>query len=99
MREVIAAHMKCDERFSLRPYSGSMILFRAAKQPQWLGMSFDDPEMGWGGYVRGQIRICEIPGGHLEIFRGENLKGLVSALRRELAAPDHERIERAEAGG
>ena len=56
------------ERYRHRAYPGRVDLF-AANKPDWLGTDLDDPKMGWGSVVEGEIKLHPIPGNHLEIIK------------------------------
>ncbi|MCB0192755.1 MAG: amino acid adenylation domain-containing protein [Anaerolineae bacterium] len=58
-------HMSLWYRYEIKPYQGNVTLFRAEKQP--LGI-IPDPTLGWGGIIKGELEIHEIPGHRLGIL-------------------------------
>jgi thioesterase domain-containing protein len=58
-------------------YSGRLDLFRAAVP---LALEVADPLLGWGGLAEGGIVVHEIPGDHLSMNTGENLRSLAAEL-------------------
>lgn len=55
------AIVEAQRRYAPLPYSGSMVLFRAAQQPRGI---VPDPHLGWGGLPMGGITVFEVPGYH-----------------------------------
>jgi len=66
----IAGHSWEDVHYRYRPgaYEGRVDVF-AANQPDWLVPDFEDPTMGWGSVVGGELKVHHIPGEHMEIIK------------------------------
>ncbi len=67
-----------------RRFDGPVLLFKAAVGLNWPGAVFDDPKLGWGRWAD-EVRVTELPGTHLELFREANLQPMADELRRQLA--------------
>ena len=63
-----------------RPYPGTVDLFAAEKRDT-LGRDFEDPKMGWGSLVKGEINVHRIIGEHLEIIRPPSVNELATQIR------------------
>ncbi len=87
MKEVLAAHRRAGERYHVVPYPGSIALFRASQDPDWPATSFEDPRMGWGGYVEGGIDVRYVPGAHLEVLGEDHVDQLAAELEAALGEP------------
>jgi thioesterase domain-containing protein len=72
------------KRYAPRPYRGKVVLLRADEKPQWIGMSFDDPYMGWAGFVPGGILLRRLPVTHLGIVKEPHVSTLAEALRTSI---------------
>ena len=74
------------ERYQLRSYSGCADLFVLAERDGMSDSLFDpvlgeiDPELGWGRVVTGGVRVYQVPGKHLSIFREPNVSALAEKL-------------------
>jgi thioesterase domain-containing protein len=85
LRKVWAALRTAQTHYRpLRRFDGPVLLLKAAVGPDWPGAVFDDPLMGWGRWAD-KVRVTELPGTHLELFRDANLQPMADALRRQLA--------------
>jgi amino acid adenylation domain-containing protein len=60
---------------------GPLLLFVADKPVRWPATRMDDPAMGWGKWVRGRIDLVAVKGGHLEVFRSENVERMAREIR------------------
>jgi thioesterase domain-containing protein len=67
-----------------RKFAGRVILFKAAEVPAWAAAAFDDPDLGWGEWTTGGVERITIPGGHLDMFRENNLDSVAAMLRDRL---------------
>ncbi|HEV7333469.1 MAG TPA: amino acid adenylation domain-containing protein [Flavisolibacter sp.] len=67
------------KKYKLTPYEGSMYLFRAGKRVRYTA---DNQYLGWRPYVKGEIRIYDVPGIHSEIFAFENSRTTAAVLQR-----------------
>ncbi|MGQ4659062.1 amino acid adenylation domain-containing protein [Lysobacter sp. F6437] len=72
-----AAHLRAYQQYVVRPYPGSLVLFRADEQPAMLaGM----PALGWEELV-GAVQVVRVPGAHNVMVREHALsQGLADAL-------------------
>ena len=73
-------------RYRHRPYCGRVDLFAAEKRDM-LGLDVNDPTMGWGSVVKGEIKVHRITGDHLEIIRPPAVNELASQIRACLTDP------------
>ncbi|MEI8197445.1 MAG: alpha/beta fold hydrolase, partial [Phycisphaerae bacterium] len=67
-----------------QPYCGSIAIFQAGDTPDWIGNSFEDPNMGWTPLIQGQINSYRVPGDHLEIVRTPGVRVLAAHLRQTI---------------
>jgi amino acid adenylation domain-containing protein len=67
-----------------RKFAGRVILFKAAEVPAWTAAAFDDPDLGWGEWATAGVERITIPGGHLDMFRENNLDSVAAMLRDRL---------------
>jgi thioesterase domain-containing protein len=44
----------------------------------------EEPALGWGGLVAGEVRIIDLPGDHYSILRGDNAQRLADRFRELL---------------
>jgi thioesterase domain-containing protein len=59
------------------PYAGDVTLFRAAHRVQRTG---EEPALGWGGLVTGNLEVFTLPGDHYTLLR-EEAETLAGRLR------------------
>ncbi len=71
------------QTYTVEPYSGRVLLFRANRQPPG---ALPDPTLGWGPHVQGGIDVVETPGYHADIISEPRLRFMIDALRVRLAA-------------
>jgi thioesterase domain-containing protein len=64
LRRVSVAHEHALRTYRASAYDGSLHLFRAALQPDWEGVVFDDVTNGWGALARGGVEVVTVPGTH-----------------------------------
>jgi thioesterase domain-containing protein len=80
-------------KYKLANYPGQITLLHAQDKPDWLGTSFDDPQMGWGTFAKGGVEVLMIPGSHLEIVKYPAITTLARRLRAcLLARQDAQRV-------
>ena len=79
----IAGHSWNDVHYRYRPraYEWRVDLFTANKL-DWLGFDFDDPRLGWGSVVGGELKLHQIPGDHLEIIKLPLAKDVAVEIRK-----------------
>jgi thioesterase domain-containing protein len=76
---VLAANLAALRSYAPAPYSGRVVLFRAAERPAgWR----TDPALGWGGLVDGGLEICELDGDHDSVLQEPRVATLAAALAR-----------------
>jgi thioesterase domain-containing protein len=64
-------------RYTAKPYSGSLILFRAIDRDE---KDEYDYLLGWGGLARGGIEVFDIPGRHEDMGREPNIAALAKTV-------------------
>ena len=79
--ELSDRHMSLWRRYEIKPYQGNAALFKAEKQP--LGI-IPDPTLGWGGIIKGELEIHEIPGHRLGILSEPRVQITAAKLRTAL---------------
>ena len=87
----IAGHSWWDVGHRYRPaaYASGIHLF-AANKPECLGFDYDDPTMGWGSVVEGELKLHQIIGHHMEIIKLPLAKDLAVEIRKCLTTEDAE---------
>jgi amino acid adenylation domain-containing protein len=78
-------HTKAELAYEPQPYDGDLLLFYGERL-------YEDPELGWGGVVTGEIRTYAVPGNHdnnrqamvepYVAFVSERLKAHLGAMMR-----------------
>jgi FkbH-like protein len=61
----------CDQAwqaYRAKPLDGKIVLIRATRLPDRVGVSYDDPFNGWGGLASGGIDVRPIDADHLSLF-------------------------------
>jgi thioesterase domain-containing protein len=69
------------------PYHGELLLFRAtcgegADEPYI--KRYSDPLLGWGSRTTGNVRVCDIPGGHSSMLQEPNVHVLATRMQAYL---------------
>jgi thioesterase domain-containing protein len=66
-----------------KPYSGQLVLFRAAERNPFLETTFEASthDMGWAALSTGSLEIFEVPGDHLETLKTPNVKVMAKLLQ------------------
>jgi amino acid adenylation domain-containing protein len=93
MQAVLAAHGRAGAAYTDPSYPGPIALLRARVHPDWPATRFEDPQLGWAGFVTGPIDVREIPGAHLDVLGEHHTEPLAATLSAALAA--HEAARRA----
>jgi aspartate racemase len=78
---VAQAHLKADETYIPKTYSGKVILFQTEGDlipPE--GYSID-PQWGWGKFAGGGLEIYVVPGRHNSVFTDANIPAQAETLR------------------
>jgi amino acid adenylation domain-containing protein len=81
LRRVHRANLKASKKYTPKPYSGKIILFKAKHQTFY---HLDPDHYGWDDYARGGLQIHEIPGEHSRIFAPPNDKYFAKVLEETL---------------
>lgn len=79
--EVFQANMKAVVGYRPRPYSGHMVLVRAAQHATPMHA---DPVLGWGSWVSG-VEVQGVPSSHLELLQPPAVERVAAILARRLA--------------
>ncbi len=75
------ANTRADKQYVIRPYNGTVHLFRARNQTFYI----EDPvNYGWDKYALGGVIIHEIPGEHSSIFAPPNDQYFADILQQHL---------------
>lgn len=81
MRKVHRANSKADKQYVIKPYPGSVHLFKAQKQTFYL----ESPETyGWDRVAKGGVFVHVIPGEHSNTFAPPNDKYFANVLQQSL---------------
>ena len=76
MRRVRDINLMAGARYTVRPYPGSVTLFRAL-----YGDTSSLPEdLGWRAYAKGGVEIIQLPGDHGQVLAEPNVSHLARAL-------------------
>jgi amino acid adenylation domain-containing protein len=70
------------DQYKLQTYPGKISIFRATKQP--VGAK-NDPTLGWGKYVSGEIEVIDIEGSHNSMMREPHLSELVRKIEEKIS--------------
>jgi thioesterase domain-containing protein len=84
IRECGLAQCEAERKYHPLPYLGDLVLLRAEHNAEATDPRMDDPCMGWETLVRGRIHVCSVPGNHIGIFTGDNVRRLAAAMREFL---------------
>jgi thioesterase domain-containing protein len=88
MRAFRALMMSAISHYRPRTYSGTTVLLRAMDQPVGNAVSRLH-DLGWAPYLTG-FRIIDVPGNHMDMVEGAELRTTVAALETVLAEVDAE---------
>jgi acyl-CoA synthetase (AMP-forming)/AMP-acid ligase II/thioesterase domain-containing protein/acyl carrier protein len=80
-RQVLEAQLQAPSLYEPKQYEGSLVLFRAQRQPIFAA---HDPALGWGGLVRGGVDVRAIPGSHDDLFKQPSVRTLGEIIRSHL---------------
>jgi aspartate racemase len=84
IHRVMRANRNAGARYVFKRYPGRMVLFRALQRPSWPGMSFEDPQNGWGSVVEGGVEVVPIDGAHQWMFDEPAVQQVAESLRKIL---------------
>jgi hypothetical protein len=81
LRRVHRANRRANRNYVIRPYNGTVHLYKALKQTFYI----PDPEdYGWNRVAKGGVIIHEIPGEHSNTFAPPNDKYFADILQKSL---------------
>ena len=67
-----------------KTYSGRVVLFKA-KDDFSVSYKYDPPELGWRKFLDGELKIHEVPGGHLGILEEPHVQVVAEKLKHYLS--------------
>ena len=77
------AHVRAIAHHEFKPYSGSIMLLRAANRG-YEGVTslseIEDPTLGWGKLILGKLDICDVPANHLNMLLEPNVHEVARLL-------------------
>lgn len=76
--DVLEANLQASEDYIVRPYRGSMTLFRC--QVQDLD-HYLHPQLGWSNLVKGDVDVHDVPGSHFRMMKEPRVSGLAEKVR------------------
>jgi amino acid adenylation domain-containing protein len=79
-------HERARRRYELRPYNGSVLLFRASRQISGL---MADSDLGWKDVLTGELAVREVPGHQETMLLEPNVSYLAKELTAQLHAVQH----------
>jgi thioesterase domain-containing protein len=84
-------HEQARTRYELRPYNGTVLLFRASRQISGL---MADSNLGWKDVLTGKLAVCEVPGHQETMLLEPNVSYLAKELTAHLHAAQHSSVSR-----
>jgi aspartate racemase len=84
IRECGLAQCQAERRYCPRPYAGDIVVLKAENNVEATDPRAESPYLGWDTLVRGRIQVCPVPGNHMGIFTGDNVRQLAATMRRFL---------------
>ena len=81
MRSAYDINYVAVQNYTLRPYDGSLVLFRASYQGEEEG----EYDLGWSAIFKQGVEVHDLPGDHERIFLEPNIDTLANSLRDALA--------------
>src|SRR5450432_1530666 len=79
-KNVKKVNSRATANYQLKPYPGSLLLFRAAHRPIYNIFYKLDPTNGWGTLTGDRVRVIDIPGSHYSLLSPENASAAARAL-------------------
>jgi thioesterase domain-containing protein len=77
------AHLRAIAHHEFKPFSGSIMLLRAANRG-YEGVTslseIEDPTLGWGELILGKLDICDVPANHLNMLLEPNVREVARLL-------------------
>ncbi len=81
LQHIIEMHETAYERYTLKPYDGSIDLFKAQTRLYFVE---DSKYLGWAKYARGGVRVHLVPGDHKQMMLPPNDIIFAQALQKAL---------------
>ncbi len=81
MRSAYDINYVAVQNYTVRPYDGKLVLFRASYQGEEEG----EYDLGWSAIFKQGVEIHDLPGDHERIFLEPNIDQLAGSLRESLA--------------
>jgi thioesterase domain-containing protein/acyl carrier protein len=81
MRSAYDINYVAVQNYTVRPYDGKLVLFRASYQGEEEG----EYDLGWSSIFKQGVEVHDLPGDHERIFLEPNIDQLASRLRESLA--------------
>jgi thioesterase domain-containing protein len=81
---------------SYRPQAvepGPLLLFVAEHPLTWPATRMDDPTKGWRRYIHGRIDVVTVKGGHLDLFRPDNIDRMAQAVADLIGELTYRRVQ------
>jgi amino acid adenylation domain-containing protein len=78
--DIDTIHQTARRIYQPQIFPGRLVLIRAEQVPRWIGSSFDDPFLGWGGLASAGIEVSTVPGDHLTLLDRANVEALAQKL-------------------
>ena len=89
-QELMETKRKYFNEYSVSPYNGKVVLFRARDRRI---ETMKNPYLGWLDFSEQEIEICEVPGGHNTMLLDPNAVTLCKKLQKHLATNTSFRAE------
>jgi len=77
---VFRANLRAMERYTVQPYEGHLLLFRAAEG------AVADGDLGWGERAARGVELQLLPGNHFSLLREPQVRRIAAELGRRLAS-------------
>jgi len=81
MRSAYDINYVAVQNYTVRPYDGKLVLFRASYQGEEEG----EYDLGWSSIFTQGVEIHDLPGDHERIFLEPNIDQLADSLRKALS--------------
>jgi len=75
-----------DSYVPLAADDGPLLLFASEMPARKPVTRMLDPALGWGRWIRGRIDVVPVKGGHVDVFRSDNVERMASAIRSSIDA-------------
>jgi thioesterase domain-containing protein len=78
---------------------GPLLLFASETPTRFPATRKSDAALGWGKWIRGRIDVVPVKGGHLDVFRSDNVERMASEIRTSIDAVARRHAPRAARAG